>query len=189
MSSIPGIPHPFASTRSPSPCPFGPADLAQHLPRLHRLARRILGCAHLADDAVQDALIALWLAPAAGDGSPQHQRRRLTRAVVLRALHKRRALLRRLRHERAAEPAAAGECDNPLHRAWLNELRERVVDALAALPPPQREVLCLRAEHGLDYHDLAGRTGAPLGSVRSRLNRARRRMLELLPEVGSTHGG
>lgn len=188
------------------PLPAQP-DLDAYMPALLAAARRILGCAHLAEDAVQDALIALWQASrSAGEGAahalapccraalaargaaavppdPHEVRRWLLRAVCHRALHKRRTLLRRMRHELAAAPATVRAGDNPLHHAWLAELHERVGQALDRLPPAQREAVRLRAEHGLDYHAIACRTRVPLGSVRSRLNRARARLLALLPDV------
>jgi RNA polymerase sigma-70 factor (ECF subfamily) len=45
--------------------------------------------------------------------------------------------------------------------------------AIAALPPPFKETLVLRDINGLSYRDIAEITGAPLGTVMSRLARAR----------------
>jgi RNA polymerase sigma factor (sigma-70 family) len=45
--------------------------------------------------------------------------------------------------------------------------------AIAALPPPFKETLVLREINGLSYRDIAEITGAPLGTVMSRLARAR----------------
>ena len=62
----------------------------------------------------------------------------------------------------------------PLRNAPL-ALRE-VMQAIAALPPAQAELLRLLATTGADYADLARQTGLPLGTVTSRLSRARARL-------------
>lgn len=50
---------------------------------------------------------------------------------------------------------------------------ERLRAAIAALPPPLRETLVMRDVNGLSYRDIAEATGAPIGTVMSRLARAR----------------
>lgn len=56
----------------------------------------------------------------------------------------------------------------------------RLERAIAALPVPFRETLVLRDVNGLDYRDIAGVTGVPIGTVMSRLARARRRLIATL---------
>lgn len=51
-------------------------------------------------------------------------------------------------------------------------LRSRI----AALPPKDRETLLLYAWQGLTYDEIASALGVPVGTVRSRLNRVRRRL-------------
>lgn len=51
--------------------------------------------------------------------------------------------------------------------------------ALGALTPSQREVLFLTAVEGLTYAEIADLTGSPIGTVMSRLSRARARLREL----------
>jgi RNA polymerase sigma factor (sigma-70 family) len=53
----------------------------------------------------------------------------------------------------------------------------RVQAALAALPAPFRETLVLRDLQGFDYREIAAITGVPVGTVMSRLARARRRLM------------
>ena len=50
---------------------------------------------------------------------------------------------------------------------------ERLRQAIAALPPPLRETLVMRDVNGLSYRDIAEATGAPIGTVMSRLARGR----------------
>jgi RNA polymerase sigma-70 factor (ECF subfamily) len=54
-----------------------------------------------------------------------------------------------------------------------------VVDAIAVLPDGERDALLLYAWEELDYDDIAVALGVPIGTVRSRLNRARARLREL----------
>jgi RNA polymerase sigma factor (sigma-70 family) len=56
----------------------------------------------------------------------------------------------------------------------------RLKDAIAALPAEFRETLVLREVHGLDYREIAAVTGKPVGTVMSRLARARRRLISEL---------
>ena len=56
----------------------------------------------------------------------------------------------------------------------------RLETAIAALPSPFRETLVLRDLQGLDYREIAHVTEAPIGTVMSRLARARQRLVETL---------
>jgi len=173
---------PSAGTTSAAPPAMAPADwratIAPHLPRAHGVARRLLGCDHLADDAVQEALLAFLALPEL----PPEPRGWLVRAVVFRCRHLRRSLRRRRHHEHQASAFCAlhSGCDNPLHIAQAHELGERLAAAIAGLPGPQRLVFRLHADSGLDYQGLAERLGWPLGTVRSRLHRARSRLQQVL---------
>jgi RNA polymerase sigma-70 factor (ECF subfamily) len=153
-------------------------DVDAHRPHAHAVARRLLGCDHLAADAVQEALVALWREPA----PPPDLRGWLTRAVVFRARHLRRSLARRHKHEHGAAVHCelhAG-CDNPLHHAYAHELGVRLDQALAALPAEQRTAFQLYVETGLDYRGIAQRLALPIGTVRSRLHRARAALQQAL---------
>ena len=57
-------------------------------------------------------------------------------------------------------------------------LREQVEAAVDRLTPHHREVFVMRELEGLSYHEIAARTGCTLGTVKSRLNRARRAFAE-----------
>jgi RNA polymerase sigma factor (sigma-70 family) len=59
-----------------------------------------------------------------------------------------------------------------------------VAEALASLPEGERDVLILYAWEDLSYQDIATALGVPVGTVRSRLNRARRRLRELRAPSG-----
>jgi RNA polymerase sigma-70 factor (ECF subfamily) len=60
-----------------------------------------------------------------------------------------------------------------------------VVDAVTALPEPERDALMLHVWEGLSYEDVADALGVPIGTVRSRLHRARERLRELATANGT----
>jgi RNA polymerase sigma factor (sigma-70 family) len=159
--------------------PVAEADLAQHLPRLHRIARRMLGCDHLAADAVQESLVTLWrqpIAPAQQPGQlPEQLLGWLIRTVVHRCQHLRRTAERRQHYEHIASCHCELHqgCDNPLHIAIAHETSEQLAAAVDTLPESQRVALLLYEQTGLDYEGIAKRLALPVGTVRSRLSRAR----------------
>lgn len=64
-----------------------------------------------------------------------------------------------------------------------NGLSERIRAKLDQLPELYREVIVLRVREGLPYHEIAERLGLPLGTVKSRLHRARALVRRLLHEL------
>lgn len=78
----------------------------------------------------------------------------------------------------APDPAAALDCERE---------RARVDAALRALAPPLREVVVLRELEGLEYAEIARVAAIPIGTVMSRLFRARSRLKALLAPAGLAH--
>lgn len=79
------------------------------------------------------------------------------------------------------EPLQAGDVPSPAPDAETSLVRREEIDrALAELPDELRVALVLRDVEGLDYKEIAGVTGAPIGTVESRIFRARRRLRTLL---------
>ena len=70
----------------------------------------------------------------------------------------------------AAPPANVPRPDEDSARA---ELRVLVHESLDALDPEAKEILVLREVQGLAYDEIAGILGVPVGTVKSRINRAR----------------
>ena len=69
---------------------------------------------------------------------------------------------------------------DPEDRALQSELSREIQQALAQLPPDQRLALILLDVHGLSYDEIAGATNTNLGTVKSRISRARYKMRDLL---------
>jgi RNA polymerase sigma factor (sigma-70 family) len=85
-------------------------------------------------------------------------------------------------HGRTQEPSEG--VDAVVASAELNDQMQQMRRALAALDDKDREILVLSAGLGLRYEDIARALGIRVGTVRSRLSRARRRLRELLATDG-----
>ncbi|MGO8671255.1 MAG: RNA polymerase sigma factor [Capsulimonadaceae bacterium] len=77
----------------------------------------------------------------------------------------------------AVQPAAEG---NPFRAAARSELRDQVNSALAGLSEEHRVVVILHEMHGLTYNECADTLGVPVGTVKSRLSNAFRRLRDRL---------
>jgi len=156
----------------------------------YRLARRLIGDNHLAEDVVQQVFLALWQRngydPARGAVSTW---------LLSITHHKSVDQLRRdkgRRHRLAGdqellEIAATGP--GPADAAWAQLRAERTRDALRDLPSEQREVLLLAYYGGYTQREIADITGLPLGTVKSRTSQAMRRLRGLLAEGIDAAGG
>lgn len=84
-------------------------------------------------------------------------------------------------YARAAEPAeTAGGLDGVEQRVDAAARAPGVAAALAGLKPADRDAVLLLALADLDYEAIAIATGVPVGTVRSRLSRARRQLQDKL---------
>jgi RNA polymerase sigma-70 factor (ECF subfamily) len=72
--------------------------------------------------------------------------------------------------------------ERPEQYAMRQELAVALQAAISQLPPDQRTALVLSDVEGLDYQEIADATGAALGTVKSRLSRARAKVRDLLLE-------
>ena len=89
------------------------------------------------------------------------------------------------RDDPAAIEQVADEGADPESLLMRREATAGVRRAIAALPPDFREVLVLREIEGMSYKEIADVIGAPIGTVMSRLSRARERLVPLLGLFGS----
>ena len=147
------------------------------------LARRVLRDAALAEDAVQEAFIAVWRS-----ASRFSAQRSSARAWILMLVHRRAVDLVRSSERRRAEPLPEdadrvdGQVSEPDDLVWLRLQRERVTQALAQLPDPQREALELAYFGGFTQSELADRLGEPLGTIKSRMHSGLARLRGLLDD-------
>jgi RNA polymerase sigma factor (sigma-70 family) len=88
----------------------------------------------------------------------------------------RRSETRRLRAHARSEPASDGEPIDIEARLDAAALGPRLASALRALADNDRDALLLFAWAGLSYDDIAIATGVPVGTVRSRIHRARHKL-------------
>lgn len=157
--------------------------LRPHLPRLIRAARGFFRSEDLAWDAVQETLVRLWLRgwiPA----DPAHAERALVHLLLRSCLHQMRCMRRRRHHESGAAEGHEPCCEvDPLLGLLGRELGDSIRSALAELSAEYREVFQLHELEGASYQDIAERLAVPVGTVRSRLNRARRQMRDRLTRV------
>ena len=79
-----------------------------------------------------------------------------------------------------AEPLTAPETDAPLERLLRDRELDRLHKAITRLPPPYREALILVELHECSYAEAASHCGCALGTIRSRLSRARALLTEML---------
>lgn len=179
------IPAPTASQAQTSPArprffedeqAFSEA-IEPHLPCLVRTARRFLPSEDLAWDAVQETLMRLWT----HGWLPEDPTRVLIELVRRSSLHQRRCLTRREHHEGVYRSSASPCCeDDPLLGLAQGEELERVLDAIERVTKELRVVFVAHALEGQSYRDIADDLGLPIGTVRSRISRARARIREEL---------
>lgn len=91
-------------------------------------------------------------------------------------------------HGAVMKEIAAADAD-PLEAAEERELREEIYTALKNLSPDHRTALVLRELQGYTYEEIAGILNCSLGTVKSRINRARANMRDLLGGSYFKRGG
>lgn len=151
--------------------------------RLYPTLLRLTGCAEDASDLLQTAFLRAFekLGRFHGDSSFYTWIYRI--AVNLALSDRRRRSLRRVAPARggdvpeSADDQAASDPALPLERA---ERDAQIQQALNALPPDYRAVVVLKDLDGLRYEQIADVLGVPVGTVRSRLHRARAELRDRL---------
>jgi len=113
-----------------------------------------------------------WLFKVAHNATIDHLRRRRVATVSLDPLGEEGLSI----SERLAGP----ERDGPERAAMRRELALALEEAMADLRPEHREILLLRFREGLSYEELAEVLGLALGTVKTHLHRARKRLAVVL---------
>ncbi len=152
-----------------------------HLDAAYTFARYLTRDPHDAEDVVQESYLRALRGFAGYRGEVDDARGWLL-AIVRNTCRTFHARERRFRESEQFDderhtPGDGAEPDALLLR---QDARETLGDALARLPTEFREVLVLREVQGLAYKEIAEAAGIPIGTVMSRLARARARLERLL---------
>ncbi|MFD7629541.1 RNA polymerase sigma factor [Streptomyces sp. NPDC059851] len=151
----------------------------RHSSRLLALAQHLLGNRADAEDAVQDALLSAWrrlpeFRHGASFGTWMY------RIVANRCLNTMRHRSRPLPLDSVPEPAAADAHSSPPRVAESDAAAAALARALLELQPELRVCWVLRELHGLHYEEIAQVVGRSEQTVRGRLFRARRALMEAM---------
>ena len=160
--------------------------------RVYSLALRMLADPEDAQDAAQEAFLNAWRALPSfkGESSFSTWVYRLTSNACIDHLRRRK---RRREVEAVSLTGQDGEGDwepadhqsDPALQTERRMAREAVEQALQALPDPQREILVLRELSGLSYQEIGQALELDLGTVKSRIARARLALKKLLTAEGN----
>ncbi len=149
-----------------------------HLDAAYNLARWLVRDPHGAEDVVQEAMLrALTYFASFRGGNARAWLLQIVRTTALTALAARGAAPLAADEEAMAEIPAHD--DDPEQALAAGEARSRLDAALAALPLELRECLVLRELEELSYKEIGRITGVPIGTVMSRLWRARQALLRI----------
>lgn len=159
-----------------------------NLDAAYSLARWLVRDAHLAEDVVQDAVVrGLTYFASFRGGDPRAWLLRIVRNTAYSALAARQQSRRHLDARDGMQDEAALNVPDPGEspEVALSDTEDAALlsQALAALPAELRECLVLKELEELSYKEIALVTGVPIGTVMSRLWRARQMLL------GSVVGG
>jgi RNA polymerase sigma-70 factor (ECF subfamily) len=131
-----------------------------------------------ADDLVQDTLIKAWTNK---DKFEPGTNLRAWMFTILRNTYYTH-ILRRRREVRDEQGEYAGALRTPATQDWTVAMRSLQL-ALQQLPTEHREALILVGAAGLSYEEAAEICGCALGTIKSRVNRARARLLKIMDAV------
>lgn len=151
--------------------------LVESRPRLYRLAYSWTGNPHLADDLVQEchrkALMRL-------DSLRETDKLEVWLCSILSNVHI--DHLRRQRDWQELDPESLPMEDTAYRQQESNEIVQRVRQAMTQLSTDQRHVLTLVDIMGFSYDEVSSSLEIPMGTVMSRLSRARKNLKSLLEQ-------
>ncbi len=158
-----------------------------HSVRVYRLALHLTGNAHDAEDLTQDVFVRVFNSLSQyKPGTFEGWLHRITTNLFLDRVRRRKRIRFDWmgdddgtvatsdsfdRHERSGQPEDAFD---------MGHLEPDILEALAGLPPEYRAAVVLSDIEGLSYEEIAATLGIKMGTVRSRLSRARARLRETL---------
>jgi RNA polymerase sigma-70 factor (ECF subfamily) len=158
-----------------------------HQDRLRSTLARLTGSAEEAEDVAQEAFVQALLKLDTFQRTSRFYTwlYRIAFHLAVSKSRKRRPRVSLSVVQEAGGPEAVCEGPAPSHRAEADERRELLHAAIAALADDHRQVLVMREFDGFDYQEIADTLDVPIGTVRSRLFRARMQLKEkLAPALG-----
>ena len=153
--------------------------LVELIPRLRRYARALVGDRAAADDLVQDTLERAW--------AKLHLYRRGTdlRAWLFTVMHN--VHVNKVRATRATDPLEDEMPELAQRASQGDALMVRDLDrSISRLPAEQRSVLLLVTLEDMSYEEVARTLGIPIGTVMSRLSRAREKLRAMMLGVSAS---
>lgn len=151
-----------------------PTALLEHLDAAYNLARWLMRDETDAEDLVQDAYLrAISHFGGFRGGDARAWLLTIVRNTCYTRLRRTAASGQYTDFDEVVHSAAGRQAPNPEAALLLAEQAELARTLLAGLPAEQREVLVLRELEQLSYSEIASVVGIPLGTVMSRLSRAR----------------
>jgi len=151
------------------------AELAELIPHLRAFARSLCGNATLADDLAQDAMLKAWKARASYKAGTNMKAWSFTILRNLFYSEKRRSWRRQSLDPEVAEATLVAN-DNPSEIMELLALRNAILE----LPDDQREALVLVGAGGMAYEEAAEICDCAVGTIKSRVSRARKAVATIL---------
>jgi RNA polymerase sigma-70 factor (ECF subfamily) len=147
---------------------------------IFRFTYRFLGSVEAAEDVTQDCFLSLIKDPGRFDPARASLRTYLYAAARNLALKQFNYFSRATAIDELQEEPADSNADQPVRRVLDQELAAQVENAISTLPPLQREALVLFEYEDLSLAEIAAIVGADIGTVKSRLFRARERLRQKL---------
>ncbi|MFO0841227.1 MAG: sigma-70 family RNA polymerase sigma factor [Gemmataceae bacterium] len=156
----------------------------RHQDRLYNAVYRFVGNTEDALDVVQEAFLSAYqsLDSFKGDALFSTWLYRIAVNTAISLKRKKRVLVRLpdRNGENGVEVADQSELNQPGSAMERAEEQRKLHQALSRLSPEHRVVLVMKELEGQKYEDMAATLGVPIGTVRSRLHRARLELRELL---------
>lgn len=170
------------------------AIVRAHQDRVYSFCARMLSDREDALDAAQEVFLSAWrnLSRFRGEAALSTWLLRIAANRCLNRIRRRKSLSEREAPwpESTGEEGegiifqpAGGENDHPDRLAETGEMREILTEALSQLDPDSRWMVLLSDVEGFSYEEIAALAEVPLGTVKSRLHRARMAMRRLLSPV------
>ena len=151
------------------------------------LAFRILGDAANAEEVVQDAFLSLWRNAKSFDTARGGVRTWLLTIVHNRSIDRIRAARSRATGVDLEVADYAGMTTDPWDEVTDRLDGAQVRSAVADLPPDQRAAIEMAYFQGFTHHEIADRTGIPLGTIKGRLRLGLRKLAtSLAPAYAAT---